>query len=78
MEDLSKNVNLSTTGTQWSLRSIASKTPSHMQRKTSRLERNAAYVGLKMSAKKTNVMRINARKESIKISGSEIQTNLPT
>ena len=45
-----------------------------MQRKTSRLERNAVYVGLKMSVKKTKIMRINARRQdSIKISGSEIE-----
>ena len=35
---------------------------SHMQRKTSRLKRNAVYVGLKMSVKKTKIMRINARR----------------
>ena len=45
-----------------------------MQKKTSRLERNSAYIGLKMSAKKTKVMMINARRQdSIKISGSEIE-----
>ena len=45
-----------------------------MQRTTSRLERNAVYVGLEMSVKKTKVMRINARRQdSIKISGSEIE-----
>ena len=32
---------------------------SHMQKKTSRLKRNATYVGLKMGAKKTKVMSIN-------------------
>ena len=53
---------------------LISSTWSHMQRKTSRLERNAVYVGLKMSVKKTEVMRINARRQdSIKISGSEIE-----
>ena len=53
---------------------LISSTWSHMQRKTSRLERNAVYVGLKMSVKKTKVMRINARRQdSIKISGSEIE-----
>ena len=53
---------------------LISSTWSQMQRKTSRLERNAVYVGLKMSVKKTKVMRINARRqESIKISGSEIE-----
>ena len=53
---------------------LISSTWSHMQRKTSRLERNAVYVGPKMSVKKTKVMRINARRqESIKISGSEIE-----
>ena len=53
---------------------LISSTWSHMQRKTSRLERNAVYIGLKMSVKKTKVMRINARRQdSIKISGSEIE-----
>ena len=53
---------------------LISSTWSHMQRKTSRLERNAVYVGLKMSVKKTKVMRINARRQdSIKISGTEIE-----
>ena len=53
---------------------LISSTWSHMQRKTSRLERNAVYVGLKKSVKKTKVMRINARRQdSIKISRSEIE-----
>ena len=46
----------------------------HMQRKTSRLERKAAYVGLKMSVKKTKVMRINVRRQdSIKIQVTELE-----
>ena len=53
---------------------LISSTWSHMQRKTSRLERNAVYVGLKMSVKKTKVMKINAkRQDSTKISGAEIE-----
>ena len=53
---------------------LFSSTWSHMQRKTSRLEKNASYVGLKISAKNTKLMRINARRrDSIKISGSEIR-----
>ena len=53
---------------------LISSTWSHMQRKTSRLKRNAVYVDLKMSVKKTKVRRINARRQnSIKISGSEIE-----
>ena len=47
--------------TKWNITLISS-TWSHKQRKTLRLEKNAAYVGLKMSTKKTKVMRINARK----------------
>ena len=53
---------------------LFSSTWCHMQRKTSRLETTATNVGLELSAKKTKVMRIYARRQdSIKISGSEIE-----
>ena len=53
---------------------LISSTWSHKQRKTPRLEKNATYVGLKMSAKKTKVMRITGqRQDSIKIIGSEME-----
>ena len=53
---------------------LFSSTWSHMQRKTLRLEKNASYVGLKVSAKNTKLMTIKARRQdSVKISGSEIR-----